>query len=167
MNVIKQSLFFVFLVLLQVLVLNNIAFAGYLNPYVYILFILLLPISTDRIYDMLLAFLLGLCIDLFENSGGVHIASTVLLALLRRPILRLATQKQGQDFQEISIEKLPLTNQLIYFSLAIFLHHLSLFLIESFTFSKLGTVLVRTLISGGFTGVFIILVQLWRLRPKD
>ena len=164
---IKQSLFFIFLVLLQVLVLNNIAFSGYLNPYVYILFILLLPASYDKIYEMLIAFVLGLSIDLFENSGGVHIAATVLLSFLRRTVLSIATQKQGQDFEEVRIQRLPLTNQLIYFLLAIFLHHFTLFLIESFTFNDLGTVLIRTLVSGLFTGVFIILVQLWRLRPKD
>lgn len=166
MTLIKQSIFFIFLVLLQVLVLNNVAFAGFLNPYVYVLFILLFPVSSSRIYEMLIAFILGLSIDLFENSGGVHIAATVLLSFMRRAILRLSTQKQGQDFEEISIEKLPLTNQLVYFSLAIFLHHFTLFLIESFSFQNIGTILVRTLISGLFTGVFIILVQLWRLRPK-
>ena len=167
MTIFRQVFFFIFLVLLQVLVLNNIAFSGYLNPYVYILFILLLPISMDRIYELLLAFVLGLCVDLFENSGGVHIAATLLLSFMRRPIMSLASQKRGQDFEEIVIEKLPLTNQLIYFALAIFLHHFALFAIESFGFVNIGTVLVRTLVSGLFTGLFIILVQLWRLRKKD
>ena len=167
MSVIRQSIFFIFLVLLQVLVLNNIAFAGYLNPYIYILFILLLPVSMDRMYELLLAFLLGLSVDLFENSGGVHIAATVLLAYLRRPILRLSSQKQGQDFEDMTIEKLPISNQLIYFALGIFVHHLSLFVIESFSFYNFPNILARTLISGLFTGVFIILVQLWRLRQKD
>lgn len=167
MSIVRQVLFFVFLVLLQVLVLNNIAFSGYLNPYVYILFLLLLPVSMDRSYELLLAFALGFCIDIFENSGGVHIAATVLLSFFRRPIMSLASQKQGQDFEEIVIEKLPLTNQLIYFALAILLHHFALFIIESFSFSDIGTILVRTLMSGLFTGLFIILVQLWRLRQKD
>jgi rod shape-determining protein MreD len=157
-------LFFLFLVLFQVLVLNNIAFSGYLNPYVYILFIILLPPSTDRVYQLLIAFMLGLSIDLFENSGGVHIAATVLLAFLRRPILRLASQRQGQDFEELMIEKLPLSNQLIYYSLSIMLHHFALFMIESFNPADIGTVLVRTIASSLFTGVFIILVLLWRGR---
>lgn len=167
MMVIRQILFFIFLVLLQVLVLNNVAFSGYLNPYVYILFILVLPVSTDRVNELLMAFALGFCIDIFENSGGVHIAATVLLSFLRRPVLRLATRKQGQDFEEIIIERLALTNQLVYFALAILLHHLVLFSIESFSFRNFGTVMIRTLTSGLFTGVFIILVQLWRLRKKD
>lgn len=164
MSTARYIVSFVFLVLLQVLVLNNIAFSGYLNPYVYILFIILLPASTDRVYELLIAFALGLSIDLFENSGGVHIAATVLLAFLRLPILKLSSQRQGQDFEEIRIEKLPLSNQLIYFSLTILLHHFALFMIESFSLSDIGTVLVRTLVSGLFTGVFIILVLLWRGR---
>lgn len=167
MSIFRQALFFIFLVLLQVLLLNNIAFAGYLNPYAYILFILLLPVAMSRSYELLLAFALGFCIDIFENSGGVHIAATVLLAFLRRPVIRMATQKQGQDFDEILIERLPITSQSIYFALAIVLHHFALFSIESFGFGDLGSILARTFISALFTGLFIILVQLWRLKTKD
>ena len=45
---VRNIIRFVFLVLLQVLILNNIQFSGYINPYFYIYFILLLPFDTPR-----------------------------------------------------------------------------------------------------------------------
>lgn len=166
MNTFRQIVFFMFLVLLQVLILNNIFFFGYLNPYVYIVFVLLMPVSARRSQVLITAFLLGLMIDMFENTGGVHIAASVLLAYLRRPILRISTRRQGQDFEEIQIHRLPLTNQLSYFALGIFVHHLALFLLENFSLQNPGTILARTLVSSIFTSVFVLLLQLWRYRKK-
>lgn len=158
---------FILLVALQVLVLNNIAFSGYLNPYVYILFLLYLPVSVSRINQLLLAFLLGFCIDMFENSGGVHIAATVLLAFSRNFLLRMASQRRGINFEDIRIARLPLGNLMLYSLLAIMLHHFTLFLIEDFRLSDLGTVLARTVISGIFTFVFVLLWQLWNVKRRD
>jgi len=56
---------FVILIVTQLLVFNNIELSGYINPYVYVLFILLLPFDVPRVVLLLSAFLLGLCIDLF------------------------------------------------------------------------------------------------------
>lgn len=167
MNIVKQISSFVLLVLLQILIFNNILFLGYLNPYIYIIFILLLPVNTPRAAVLLLAFLIGFCIDIFENSGGVHIAATVFLAFIRRPLLRVATQKRGVDFENLRIGRLPFRSLLVYGLMGIFIHHFILFLIESFQFSDIGTVLVRTLISTIFTFIFVLLVQLWSYRKKD
>jgi len=56
---------FIVLILVQVLVLNSIEFLGYINPYIYILFIILFPINNNRPLFIFLGFLLGLTIDLF------------------------------------------------------------------------------------------------------
>ena len=66
---------FIILVLIQVLVLININFLGYINPYIYILFIILFPIKNNRLLFIFLSFLLGLTVDLFLDSGGVHAAA--------------------------------------------------------------------------------------------
>ena len=166
MGAIRYILSFILLVLLQVLIFNNILFYGYLNPYIYVAFILWLPLSTGRGNVLLLAFMLGLCIDLFENSGGVHIAASVLLAYFRRPLLRLTTRKQGADFEDLNINRLQTGNMVVYALVAILLHHYALFLIESYSFRDLGTVLVRTLMSSIFTFIFVLLLQLWRFRRK-
>lgn len=158
---------FLLLVFVQVFLLNNILFMGYLNPYVYILFIMMLPVTMPRGTVLILAFLMGLCIDMFENSGGVHIAATVLLAQIRLPLMKVATQKRGDDFLSINPHKLRLTNLIVYALLSIFIHHFVLFFIESYSFKNLDTVLMRTIVSSMFTFAFVILVQLWNYRQKD
>lgn len=163
----RNILSFLALILFQVFILNNILYSGYLNPYVYILFIMMLPVKASRTTVLVLAFFLGLCIDMFENSGGVHIAATVFLAFIRLPLLRVATQKRGEDFISIKPNKLRLGNLIIYVLLCIVIHHFLLFLIESYSFQDIGTVLVRTMMSSIFTFIFVLLVQLWNYRKKD
>lgn len=159
--------YFLLLLLLQVFVLNNVAFMGYLNPYIYILFVMMLPVRMPRSTVLILAFLLGLGMDMFENSGGVHIAATVLLAYVRLPIMKVATQRRGEDFMSVKPNKLRFSNLVVYAVLAIFIHHLTLFLIESYSFKDLGNVLMRTLVSSIFTLIFVLIVQLWNYRKKD
>ena len=57
--VLKNVLRFVFLIGIQVLVLNNVLFMNYINPYIYILFILLLPFDTARWLLLVLSFALA------------------------------------------------------------------------------------------------------------
>ena len=123
MDQLRQISSFIFILLMQVLLFNNFMFMGYLNPYVYILFIVLLPMNYSRTTVLLLAFLLGALVDMFENSGGVHAAATVLIAVLRRPLLQLSTQKRGVDFETLRISKMPLRNFIIYAALAVIIHH--------------------------------------------
>ncbi len=81
---------FILLVLLQVLVLNHINFLGYINPYIYILFIILYPVKNNSSLFIFLSFLLGLCVDIFSDSGGVHAAASVTIAFLRPGFLKTA-----------------------------------------------------------------------------
>lgn len=166
MNIFRHITSFILLVILQVFIFNNIFFRGYLNPYVYIIFILFLPLNVNRSTVMILAFLIGMCIDIFENSGGIHIAASVFLAYARRPLLRISSRKQGADFEDIRINKLAFGNLMLYLLLGIFLHHLVLFIIESFSFNDIGIILVRTGVSGAFTFLFVLLLQLMNFRKK-
>ena len=89
--IVQNILRFVLLVLVQVLVLNNIQFLGYLNPYLYILFILALPVRLRQWIVLLLAFVLGLTIDAFSNTMGLHAFATVFMAFFRLPIIKMFT----------------------------------------------------------------------------
>jgi len=61
---------FIFLVLFQVWILNNLRVGGYINPYFYIYFVLLLPFSAPKWLLLVSSFLLGISIDLFMNTRG-------------------------------------------------------------------------------------------------
>src|SRR5699024_10263302 len=86
--ILKITARFVLLILIQVFLLNNINLMGYINPYLYVLFIILYPVTGNKTTLIILSFLLGLSIDIFENSGGVHAAASVCIAYIRSGILR-------------------------------------------------------------------------------
>lgn len=166
MQAIKYIVWFIAIVLAQTLLFNNIFFAGYLNPYIYLIFILFLPVNTSRVLLLIASFILGWCIDIFENSGGVHIAASVVLGFVRPYLLKLSIQRQESEIENLQIQRLPILTYSIYTLLAIFIHHLILFTIEAFSFSGFGTTLLRTLYSSLFTFLFILVVRLWNFRRR-
>ncbi len=109
-----QNIFrFILLVLLQVLVLNNIQFMGYINPYLYILFILSLPYQTPKWFVLLLGFRLGLTIDVCSNTMGMHAFATVFVAFLRGGTIKLFT-----SIEEYRHIPLNMKNTLIQLNIA-------------------------------------------------
>ena len=86
----ELSLRFIALLLVQVVVCNNINFLGYINPYIYIVFIFLFPIRDSRIVLLLISFLLVIFVDMFSDSGGVHAAAAVTLTYAWPLLLKLS-----------------------------------------------------------------------------
>ena len=88
---------FMVLVLVQILVLNNIQVSGYIVPHIYILFILLLPFETPRWLLLIAAFALGITVDLFTQTHGMHAAATVFIAFLRPWVLEMSAPRDGYE----------------------------------------------------------------------
>lgn len=155
---------FVSLVLLQGLVLNHVNFLGYINPYPYILFVALFPINNNRTLFIFLAFLLGLSVDFFTDSGGIHAAASVTIAYIRPPILKFSFGTI-YDNQTIKFNQIDLGSRMVYFSILALFHHLILFSLEVFNFSDIILILKKTLFSSIFT---IILCTLFSIlfSPK-
>ena len=91
------------LILLQILVFNNIQFSGYVNPYVYLMFILLLPVEIASWLLLLLSFFTGMIIDFFSGSPGMHSSATVLAGFVRPYILRIISPRDGYEARIKSI----------------------------------------------------------------
>ena len=164
---IRISLRFVILILVQVLFLNNIHFLGYINPYVYILFILLLPFETRRGVLLLLAFALGLSVDFFSNSLGIHAVACVFAAFFRPWVMSLITsRKEYEPGVEPSIADLGFQWFFMYSLILVSLHHLMLFLLEVFRFSNFFSTLGHSVLNALFTVLFIILSQYIFYRKK-
>ena len=153
--ILTNILRFITLVLLQVLLLNHINFLGYVNPYLYILFIIIFPLDGNRSLLIFLSFLLGLNIDLFGDSGGVHAAASVFIAYLRSPILKFSFGV-SYEYNMIRIDKAPLIERLTYISLMVLMHHLVLFTLEIFSLSHIQLVLKSTIFSVIFSVILII-----------
>lgn len=141
---------FFILVLVQVLIFNHIDFMGHINPYIYILFIILFPTDNNRTLFIFLAFLLGFCVDIFSDSGGVHAAACVTLAYIR-PVFLKFSFGTVYDYQSIKFDQIDFGSKLTYFSALIFIHHLIMYSLEIFNISKIILILQKTLFSGIFT----------------
>lgn len=147
---------FIFLALLQVLVLNHINFLGYINPYLYILFILLFPLKNNRIVFLFLSFLLGLTIDMFLDSGGIHAAASVTIAYIRPVILKFSFGAV-YDHQTMKFSNVEFGSKLTYIIILTVVHHFVLFSLEIFNFYKIILILQNTLFSSIFTIILCLL----------
>lgn len=155
---IKYILMFIFVVLIQVLILNQLQISGYLNPYFYVLFILLLPVSTPRYLVLLLAFIIGFSIDFFTDTPGLHAAATTLLGYLRTPVLYLVSGR-GSDMAEYpTLKNNGLRWFLIYSVLLVLIHHFFLFYMEVFSFTGFFRTLIRVIFST-ILSVFVIVLS--------
>jgi len=161
----RNILRFIMLVLLQVLIFNNIEIGGYLNPYIYIIFILLLPFETPAWVCLLLGFFLGLSIDIFTETIGMHTAATVFIAYIRPYILSSFAPHDGYEsgtFPRIYYYGLPWFIK--YASLLVFAHHLVLFYIEMFKFQDFFSTLLRVILSSLFSITLIVVSQYFVFR---
>ncbi|WP_299125414.1 rod shape-determining protein MreD [uncultured Tenacibaculum sp.] len=148
---------FVFLLLLQVLVLNNILFLGYVNPYLYIVFVFLYPLNTNRFPFLSLAFLLGLCVDSFSNSGGMHAFSILFIAYIRLFLVKTIFKKTESDYLLFNLRLETFDKVFNYTVILTLIHHFILFSLINFSFYNFSNVLVNTLFSSVFTLVLYFL----------
>ncbi|MCG2418244.1 rod shape-determining protein MreD [Aequorivita sp. F47161] len=146
---------FILLVFLQVLVLNNINLGGYINPYLYILFIVLYPLDGDKGLLIFLGFLLGLSIDIFEDSGGVHAAACAFIAYIRPVVLKYSFGV-SYEYNSVKIRKADPMERLTYIASLVFMHHFVMFSLEIFSFKHTLLLLKSTLFSGLFTIIVIV-----------
>jgi rod shape-determining protein MreD len=164
-NMFGYLLQFMVLVALQLLIFNNIELSGFINPYIYILFILLLPFETPKALLLFIAFALGLVIDLFMGTPGVHSTATVLMAFARPVVLKVFSPHDGYQ-----ANTLPRLNQygmewFVKYTVAlVLLHHCTLFYLEVFTFHGFFNTLSRALLSAAFTVILIIISQFFVFR---
>ncbi|WP_299395998.1 rod shape-determining protein MreD [uncultured Gelidibacter sp.] len=156
--VLNLAVRFVILVLVQVLIFNHINFMGYINPYIYILFIILFPANNNRTLFVFLAFLLGFFVDVFSDSGGVHAAACVTIAYIR-PIFLKFSFGTVYDYQSIKFNQIDFGNKLTYFSALIIIHHFIMYALEIFNISKILLILQKTLFSGIFTIILCLIIS--------
>ncbi len=161
-----QVVRFAVLVLFQVLVINHIRLGGYVHPYIYLAFIMLLPFSIPKWQLLVLGFALGLTVDLFTGTLGLHAGATTLMAFCRPSIIKLISG--NQKFENIQEPNLTQLGGLWFFRYALLMvltHHLSLFFLESFSFRLIGQVLLRLMFSLPVS-IFIIMMILYIFKSE-
>lgn len=147
------------LILCQVMVFNHIHFANTISTYPYILFILLLPSNTNNALALVIAFVLGIIIDFYSDSGGIHAAACVPIAYIRPFVLRTVGTESKKDNYTPTIKDLGFNRYLTYAGIIVLIHHTILFYLEAFEFSLFFTTLLTTIGSSVLTLLFIVIIQ--------
>lgn len=156
-NFFKYTLLFVIVVLLQVLLFNNMNLFGLVNIYIYLIFLISLPVGMSRDLQMVLAFLLGLCVDVFTNTLGMNIFASVLVAFVRNSLLgRLYNRQELEASVSPSIKTIGRPAFLKFVFFIVLLHHTVLFFLEDPEFKNVGHTLLMILCSVPVSYLFIV-----------
>ena len=155
---IKYVIIFVVLVLTQVLFLNQVQFSGFVNPYIYILFIMLLPLKAPRYVVLVGAFLLGLAVDIFSNTLGIHAFASVFVSYIRPVVIRVITNREEDMSDYPGLRQNGMGWFLYYTTLMVLIHHSVLFFIEVFSFANFLSTVYRILLSS-ISSIFVIVLS--------
>ena len=151
---------FILLAFAQIYIFNKIQVSGYINPQVYVLFILMLPFEISGFWLLSFAFLMGITVDLFQHTPGMHAAASVLLAFLRPGVIRLVGKKEDlEPWQYPNVRDAGSLWFFTYVLILVFLHHLFLFYLEVARFSEFFHTLLKVLINTVLTSLIIMLIQ--------
>jgi cell shape-determining protein MreD len=166
-EIIRNIVRFAILVGIQVLVIKNIELGRFINPFIYVLFIIGLPFETPKWLLLFSGFAMGITIDLFYDTAGMHAAACVFIAYLRPGLLKLFSPRDGYEFgTQPTIQYLGIPWFLSYSGILILLHHLILFYIEVFRFSEFFSTFFRVIVSSVFTVLLVVISQYLFHRKK-
>ena len=169
---IKNIIRIVILVLIQVMILKRIYFGwedfNYFSFIVYPLVILLLPIKTPKVLLILIGFFIGIVVDLFYDSPGVHASAAVFLAFCRPYILKIMEPRGGYPTQEMGPTRQHFgTNWfLTYAGIGLLAYLMVYFTMEVFTLVYFFEILLKTICSF-IVSYICILLYIFLLNPKD
>lgn len=145
---------------IQILALNHINISGFINPYIYPVLILLLPLQTPKYQLLLIAFILGLTVDIFQETPGMHAAALVFIAFLRPYLFKVLNPKEQEADELMNIAYHGITWFVIYVGLFTFIHHLVYFRIEKGNFGAYHYTLLKTILSSLFS-ILCIFIYLY------
>jgi len=161
----RNILRFFVVIVFQILVMDNVMINGYMIPYIYLIFIILMPFDTPRWVVLLSGFALGLGIDLFEHTPGMHTAATVLVAFVRPYFLNLLAPRDGYEPETFPrIFYYGFLWFLKYTLLIVLVHHLALFYLEVFQLQNFLSTLFRVILSTILSASTIVLSQFFVFR---
>ncbi|WP_245970240.1 Rod shape-determining protein MreD [Pseudochryseolinea flava] len=159
LNIFHIISFFVFL-LYQVLILQNVVLFHSAFCFLYILYLLLLPVETNPLLLMGIGFAMGFVVDLFYESLGLHAFACVMVMYARNYWLNSVTPQGGYDNNAVPSMALGGVQWfLVYTMPLIFLHHAMLFYIEAGGFGMFWFTLWKVITSTIFTTLVILIAQ--------
>ena len=152
-------------VLIQVLILNEILFFSYINPYLYLSLIISFPLKGSKWFLLIYAFILGFLIDLFNGTLGFHSTATVLVAFIRESISKITIPHNIiGDNEKITLNKIGNKSFITFSLIIIFIHHICLFLLEHININL--NILGKILASSSITLILILILEIFNSTRK-
>jgi hypothetical protein len=159
-SVIINGISFVIYLFLQVLILKNSVLFGSAFCFLYIGYLLLLPVETNPLWLMFIGFGMGLFIDMFYDSVGIHASASVAVMFIRNLWLGRVTPQGGYDNGTVpSLAANGLQWFVVYATPMVFIHHALLFFIEAGGFQYFGFTLLKIIFSTLYTMIVMLIVQ--------
>ena len=165
-NVLSLIISFVILVLVQVFLFNNMFIFGFINPMIYLIFLVIYRFDNDQTLFIFLSFVLGFCIDFLSQSGGAHTIASLTIGSLRPLLIKYSfgvTSEVPSTFQNDSRRR----NKYIFLTLLILIHHLLYFIIVYFNWSATYLILKNTLLTSVFSLILVALISRFYKKLND
>lgn len=169
-RLILNTLRFIGLLLLQVLVVDNVRLGYYIHPYVYVLYIFMLPFNIPNWQLLFAGFTMGLAVDMFNGTPGLNAAATVFMAFVRPFVINAMTRRKDiNENDEPSLSNMGASRFLVYALILLLVHNIVLFTLEAFSFKLIGVVFLQTLLSvlSSLMLIFIILLLFKKTKKKS
>ena len=165
--IVNNTLRFIVLLATQVFLLKNTGYYNLSVPYLYILFILLLPFNIPNGLLFLLAFISGITVDVFYDTRGLHALACSVMAFVRIVYISITVQRDGFDNEpEPRLGIMGFRWFVFYAVILAFFHHLVLFTFEAFRISEFGFTIIRVLLSALLSTILILVAEFLFYRKK-
>ena len=155
---------FVLLLAAQIIVFNKFDLFGFINPFPYVLFIILYPVNSNKSGILIASFLLGITMDLFCNSGGIHAFSCLILAYFRPSIFKFAFGL-SYEYQTVRLNDSLSPERFSVILMSVLLHHIILFSLEMFSIFLIWEIFYRTILSSLATIILSIII-IYLIKPN-
>lgn len=152
----KQIGRYLLVMLLQVLLFDQLQLWGACHPYIYVLCLLMMPITLPHSVDMLIGAFAGFIMDIFCNSLGVHMAACILLMYIRPYLIGVIVNDKDRLNEQISLHSIGMEALLKYTVIMVLIHHLTVFSLAAWSWSHMGFVLLETIVSSTITILLVI-----------
>ena len=160
----KQIGRYVVIMLLQVLLFDQLQLWGICHPYIYVLCLLMMPITLSHSADMLIGAAAGLIMDIFCNSLGIHTAGCILIMFIRPYLLGAIVNDKDRLNEQISLHAVGMEALIKYVVILVVLHHFVIFSLAAWSWCHLGFVLMETIVSSIITIAIIMGYNILRYR---
>lgn len=164
---VRYGISVVAIILLQVLILAKFVPGWSVHIMVYPMLIIALPFNTKPIWLMLAGFLIGISVDAFTDTFGLHASAAVLVAYLRPELMKIISPREGYDMLlSPNVKDMGFRWYTLILLIALSVHHLWFFAFESFNLYDFGFILLKTVVSVVASILVALTIQFVFYKPS-